>query len=52
MHITLKVDHKDLYVKCADGYLKILSLQPEGKKMMDARSFLNGQKAEDLKQLL
>ena len=49
---TLKVDHKDLYVKCADGYLKILSLQPEGKKMMDARSFLNGQKAEDLKQLL
>lgn len=34
---------KDLYVKCSDGYLKIVSLQLEGKKATDGRSFINGQ---------
>lgn len=32
----------DLAVKCADYSLKILELQPEGKKPMSAQEFLNG----------
>lgn len=36
-------NHTDLSLKCADGnYLIIDSLQPAGKKPMDAKSFTNG----------
>lgn len=33
-------------VKCGEGALKILSVQPEGKKQMDTAAFLNGNKLE------
>ena len=32
----------ELVVKCADGFLKLVEIQPAGKRVMDARSFLNG----------
>ena len=35
-------DKKHLYVACGDALLEVLSLQPNGKKRMDAVSFLNG----------
>lgn len=35
--------HKELSIKCSDGnYLVIDSLQPAGKKPMDAKAFVNG----------
>lgn len=38
---------KELLIGCGDGKcLRILSLQPEGKKKMDAKSFLAGNKIE------
>lgn len=37
---------KDFTVKCGSGALKILSVQPEGKKEMDSVAFLNGNKVE------
>lgn len=42
---SMQTDHKN-YLKMAasDGWVSILSLQPEGKKVMDIRSFLNGHK--------
>lgn len=39
---TLKVMQKKLYVRCADGYLEIRSLQCPGKKRMAAESYLCG----------
>lgn len=45
---TLKIQDKRLLVCCADGYLEILKLQLEGKKMMTAKDFLNGHKIEQL----
>jgi len=39
---TLFVQEKKLCVQCGDGVLEIVSAQPEGKKTMDARSFMNG----------
>jgi len=35
---------KDLFVKCGDGYLSIIELQPEGKKVMSAVAFIQGRK--------
>ena len=40
---TLLVDGSKLFVRCSDGWLRILSLQAAGKKRMDAASFLRGQ---------
>ncbi len=34
--------NKELFVKTHDGAIKILTIQREGKKVMDAKSFLNG----------
>jgi len=31
-----------LLVKCGDGWLELLTVQPEGKKIMTAQEFLNG----------
>lgn len=33
-----------LWVRCADGWLELLTVQPEGRKAMEAREFLNGVK--------
>ena len=39
---TVKTDGKHLFIKCADRYLEILSLQIAGKKRMPASDFLRG----------
>jgi methionyl-tRNA formyltransferase len=39
---TVVRDKKHMYVVCSDGLLEILSLQPSGKKRMDAAAYLNG----------
>ncbi len=38
-----RADQRGLYLQCKDGVLSLLSLQLEGKKRMDYRSFINGQ---------
>ncbi|MBQ9232478.1 MAG: methionyl-tRNA formyltransferase [Lachnospiraceae bacterium] len=40
----IEVTKKTFTVKCKEGALTVLSLQPEGKKVMDTVSFLNGNK--------
>ena len=40
----VKADKNGLYIQCKDGQLSILSLQKQGKKRMDYKSFLNGQR--------
>lgn len=40
-------DKDYLYIKCADFYLKILELQPEGKRKMHIKEFLAGYKSSD-----
>ena len=40
----VEVTKKNFTVKCKEGSLTILNLQPEGKKAMDAASYLNGNK--------
>jgi methionyl-tRNA formyltransferase len=37
----------DLTVKCGKGYLRILELQPEGKKALESNEFLNGYKTTE-----
>ncbi len=46
---TLKKENKKLYVRCKDGYLEILLVQLEGKKMMSAIDFINGQQWKETK---
>jgi methionyl-tRNA formyltransferase len=38
----IEIQNKKLFVSASDHFLEILELQPEGKKKMDAASFLNG----------
>lgn len=38
----LKEHQGRLFVRVADGWLEILKIQPEGRKPVDGRSFLNG----------
>lgn len=39
----IHTDHKKvLKIKCADGYIQVLLLKPEGKKVMPVPDFLNG----------
>lgn len=38
----LRADRRKLFAGCSDGSIEILELQLEGKKRMDATSFLNG----------
>lgn len=40
-----------LVVACGSGAVEILELQPEGKKKMDARSFINGLHADSAEEL-
>ena len=37
---------KSFTIACGEGALRILRLQPEGKKPMDTAAFLNGKKLE------
>lgn len=39
---TIKIENKKMLVKCSNGYLEILSLQLEGKKIMTSKDFING----------
>ncbi len=36
------VENKEMFIKTHDNAIKIITLQREGKKVMDAKSFLNG----------
>lgn len=40
--ILVDIKRGNLMVCCGDGYLKILELQPEGKRVMNTPSFLRG----------
>lgn len=40
------VNKRAFAIRCGSGFLKILSLQPEGKKEMDTVAFLNGYSME------
>ena len=42
----IDVTKKSFTIACGEGALRILRLQPEGKKPMDAAAFLNGKKLE------
>lgn len=44
---TLYIDGKQLLIACQDEWLELLMLQLSGKKRMDAKSFLNGNKNID-----
>ena len=44
---VLKADKSGLLLQTGEGALRILQLQPEGKKMMDAKSFLNGSRVKE-----
>ncbi|MFW5720437.1 MAG: methionyl-tRNA formyltransferase [Candidatus Dojkabacteria bacterium] len=35
-------DKRHLYLELSEGFLEILEIQPEGKQIMDAKSFING----------
>jgi len=48
---TLRFADNHLYVGTGEGTLEILELQPEGKKPMSARDFINGNKDLDGKKL-
>ena len=34
----------DLHIKCSDGYIKILEIQPENSKRMNISAFMAGNK--------
>lgn len=38
------IANKKIFLKCADGYIEIKTLQLQGKSRMDAKSFINGLK--------
>ena len=40
--------NKEIVVKCKTNAIRLLSVQPSGKKMMDAKSYLNGCKKDEL----
>ena len=42
----IEVTKKSFTIACGEGALRILRLQPEGKKPMDTAAFLNGKKLE------
>ena len=39
---VFRAEKSGLLIQTGEGALRILSIQPEGKKMMDAKAFLNG----------
>ena len=40
----VKVNKEGIFVRCSDGVYKITKLQPAGKKVMDSRDYINGNK--------
>ena len=40
----VKADKNGLYISTGDGVISILELQKQGKKKMDFKSFINGEK--------
>ena len=44
---VLRADKSGLLVQTGEGALRILQIQPEGKKMMDAKAFLNGSRVSE-----
>ncbi len=40
----ISANKNEITVSCKDGFIKILSLQPEGKNILSAKDFLNGHK--------
>lgn len=38
------VSNGDLYISCANGLIQVHQIQPEGKRVMEAREFINGYK--------
>lgn len=41
-HSSLRIFEKKLYLDLSDGTLEILEIQPEGKKIMTGKDFVNG----------
>ncbi len=39
----------NLYVCCADGWMELLSVQPEGGKIMSTQEYMNGMRNNDQK---
>jgi len=44
-------DNQKIFIGCTDGSIEVLELQLEGKKAMNARDFINGNKNFADKQL-
>ena len=40
----VKANKEGIFVRCSDGVYKITKLQPAGKKVMDSRDYINGNK--------
>ena len=40
----IKANKEGIFVRCSDGVYKITKLQPAGKKVMDSRDYINGNK--------
>ena len=38
----IKVDKTGIYIKCNDGVISLIEIQPSGKKRMDVTSYVNG----------
>lgn len=45
--MVIKINKNSFVIKCKEGYLEALSVQLEGKKRMDAGSFLRGYNLEE-----
>lgn len=45
---TIYSTKTDLYIKCSDSYIKVLVLQPEGKRKMESSAFLAGNTLESI----
>jgi methionyl-tRNA formyltransferase len=45
--MVIKINKNSFVIKCQEGYLEALSVQLEGKKRMDAGSFLRGYNLEE-----
>jgi len=48
----LVIAKKNMYLCCSDGFLEILKLQLEGKRIMTAIDFINGQRCQQTKILV
>lgn len=48
----LEWNSQGIFVGCQDHALSILELQPEGKKRMNAKDFLNGIRSEDVLEMI